>query len=560
MGLALLASRRATAETSAGRFALPKLEKTLPEYFWPAAITLLALLVRLVRLDDLPYAMGGDEGAQAMSAVSVLDSTLRNPFTTGWYSVPTLSFFVQAASIAFFGDSVGGVRVVTALLGAATVPASYLLVRRIADRWTAIVAALLLAVYHHHVHFSRIASHQIYDPFFAVLLLLAIDRSLADDRPFDWMSAGILLGLSQYFYFGARILPFVWVASIGYALMERRAGDEGLPLDWLRNHGGRLIGWTVLGAALAYLPLLDHYRRHPSDFNARTDQVSIFASGWLERERQESGASTTVLLLRQIRKSALLPILTPPKGWYRGPGVPFSGLLMAPFVVVGVGFATFTRLRHRWFPTLAVYAISAIGLAITEDPAATQRAAITAPLVVMFAALGLASVRRVGVRAFSRGQRLVSAAVTGLAVVIAAWNLRFDFLMPEPIARYADRNTLAATELARYLRAEAPRHSVYLAALPDFRYDGFQSLRFIAREARGTDVETPWTEESVPRALSGPAVFAFIPSRIGELPIVRRRFPTGRLREFHWVNGSLLLVVYDVRMDDHPGPSDRTPG
>lgn len=509
------------------------------------AILIIALVVRWVGLDKFPYAMSGDEGSQAMEAVAVLNGKLPNPFSTGWYSVPTLFFFTQAGSIALFGDSVGGVRTVSTLVGAATVAGTYLLVRRLADRWTAIAAASILAVYHHHLHMSRLASVQIYDPFFAVLLLLLIDRSLEEERPLDWFACGVVLAASQYFHFGARVLPLVWLVSVAHAIWTRRVAGSESRLAWLRRRGARLISWTAVGAGLTYLPLWIHYLAHPAEANSRVRQVVIFASGWLAREQHQAGASAAIVLLRQISKSALLPFLTPPAGWYRGPGVPFAGWPIVPFLAIGMLAVTVRCWRSRLFPLAVLYWGSVIGLGLTDAPA-TQRATITTPMIAFFTAAGLAALRRALLRLPGRIGRPIALATSAAVGVIVAWNVWFYFHSPEDIARYADGKTLAATELARYLRAEAPRHSVYFAGMPHMRYEGFQSLRFIARDAKGVDVETPWTKDTLPPALPGPSVFAFLPWRAGELSIIRSRFPGGRLRQYLWVDGSLLLIVYDV--------------
>jgi hypothetical protein len=71
-------------------------------------ILVLAFLVRVIDLDHIPYVFGGDEGSQAMSAVAVLNGLTKNPFGTGWSSVPNLFFFLQAGSLWVVGDSVAG--------------------------------------------------------------------------------------------------------------------------------------------------------------------------------------------------------------------------------------------------------------------------------------------------------------------------------------------------------------------------------------------------------------------------------------------------------------------
>ena len=88
-------------------------------------------------------------------------------------------FYLQAASIKLFGDSVAGVRVASALIGTLAVMFTYVLAHRLFGRMVALLAATFLAVYHYHVFFSRVASVQIADTLFVVVALYFLDRGHA---------------------------------------------------------------------------------------------------------------------------------------------------------------------------------------------------------------------------------------------------------------------------------------------------------------------------------------------------------------------------------------------
>jgi 4-amino-4-deoxy-L-arabinose transferase-like glycosyltransferase len=64
-----------------------------------------------------------------------------------------LWFFLQALSLKVFGDSVVGLRMLTALIGTATVPLLYFFARPWYGRRVALMAATLLLAYHFHIHF-----------------------------------------------------------------------------------------------------------------------------------------------------------------------------------------------------------------------------------------------------------------------------------------------------------------------------------------------------------------------------------------------------------------------
>lgn len=120
------------------------------------------------------------------------------------YLYPYLEWF----TVEVFGRNLVGLRMVSVLFGTANVLALYLLTRELFDRKTALTAAALLAVFPPHVHFSRMGLNNIADPFFGTLAVYFIARGLNPARSmranFAW--AGAMLGLTQYFYEGGRLL------------------------------------------------------------------------------------------------------------------------------------------------------------------------------------------------------------------------------------------------------------------------------------------------------------------------------------------------------------------
>jgi hypothetical protein len=132
----------------------------------------------------------------------------------------------QTVGIALFGHNFVGFRFPAAIIGTLTVLGAYALAREVFDRKTALLAALALATFPPHVHFSRTAIIQIADPLFGGLALLFVARALRRNHPLEWALAGVALGLTQYFYEGARLLfpPLV----IGYVvLVALRGGMRG---------------------------------------------------------------------------------------------------------------------------------------------------------------------------------------------------------------------------------------------------------------------------------------------------------------------------------------------
>lgn len=172
-------------------------------------ITLLAAVLRFYQLDTIPDVINGDEGWTGMVALGKFPfaySTYANPFSFAeGFGRPYLDVF--AAAINFWGQNKFGLRFVPALGGTLAIPAIYLLTRRLLNWRHAIIAALLLAVSHAHIHFSRTAAVGYQQGSWLAPLELYCFLKGLEDRNRKWIvMGGLLLGLHFNVYFSAQVL------------------------------------------------------------------------------------------------------------------------------------------------------------------------------------------------------------------------------------------------------------------------------------------------------------------------------------------------------------------
>src|SRR5690606_914795 len=138
-----------------------------------------------------------------------------NPFKYGVWHHPLLYHTMVAVAIEALGQTVAASRIVSALLGALTVPAVYLMGRRMIDPRVGLTAAIFLVGFPFHVQFSRTGMNMVGDPLFAALMFAFLTRALRDNDAMEAALAGLALGLSQYFYFAAKLVPLLVVAYVG---------------------------------------------------------------------------------------------------------------------------------------------------------------------------------------------------------------------------------------------------------------------------------------------------------------------------------------------------------
>ena len=507
------------------------------------ALLLLALALRLVALGSIPFTLGGDEASQGLEAMRVLEGEIRNPFSTGWLGVPTLSFFYNGLSLRLLGRTVTGLRLPWALLGAVTVPIAFLLLRRLWGGLLALAAAVLLATYHYHIHYSRLGSNQVADAFFVALALWFLYRALDQRRQSDWIITGAVGALALYFYAGARFTAVVIVAVLLFTFLRS-------PRRFWPRYGTGIL--AMLGAFLLVgAPIIQYALRFPDEFNARINQVAIIQSGWLERELA-AGRFLLPVLWDQFRRAALAFNYYPDRTiWYglRQPLLdPFFGVLF----LLGLGYATLAMWRRGREERLAPLVIwwwggILIGGMLTESPPSTQRlVSLTVP-VCFFIVLALWRIIEVAHAALVDVPRrwLLAAGVLAFAVV----SLDTYFLDFTPQRIYGGHHAELATELAPLLRELDDKYQTYFLGAP-WMYWEFATIPYLAPQMEGEDILKPLSappSQALIQSGEG-ALFVILPERRDELPYVRQTFPAGDVRDVRATatDNRLLAILYLV--------------
>lgn len=512
------------------RLHLPSFETS--RLTWVGLVLLLggAFLLRFMALGRVPANMGGDEGTQVLAGLKMVESPLGNPFATGWYSVPTMSFILYGVVIKICGATIAGARTLSAFVGTLTVLTTLLLGRVLGGRRFGWVAALVVAISAYHIHFSRLASNQIFDPFVATLTLWLLWRALKGTRGAAvWGLAGMMAGFGWYLYFGARWVTFM----MGLWLLWRALAEHRFLARRWRGLATLIAGWLVVAS-----PLLLWYLAHPSDLTARYNAVSIFASGWLEREVQITGKSAFALLLQQFWRSLTAFHLTSdPTFWYR-PEAPLLDFALGALMLAGMIAAL---LRWRWpsrgLTLLWFWSTLVMAWVMTENPPSSQRGLLLVPAVAFLVAWGVEGV----LSALRRRQRAALWAVRLLLILAVMLNVAFYFGIYTPRRVYGNPTAHVATDLAQHLKADPVLGSTVYFFGPPHLYWEFGTLAYLLRDVPGVNIQPGEIPDNVVR----PARFVFVHERAGELDAVRAVYSGGEVTELRTDESTLLAVIYD---------------
>jgi len=234
-----------------------------------AAITLILLLgaaLRLWGLGEVPPGLAHDEVANWLIAQDILAGRHAIYFTAAYGHEP-LYQYVQAASVALFGDHWLGLRWPSVAFGLLGIAATYTLTRRLFGGPVALLAVAWLATSFWPLFYARVALRAITLPFTAALAAYFLLRATNSPTfqstapgvtilhsPFSiWLLAGLFLGLSLYTYMAARILPFIIAAFLITLFLIY----SSTPIPW-----SRLLLFFLV-AAVVSAPLVIWLMTHP---------------------------------------------------------------------------------------------------------------------------------------------------------------------------------------------------------------------------------------------------------------------------------------------------------
>ncbi len=344
------------------------------EWFLLMAVVVLAAMLRLYALDRLPSGLYHDEAYNGLDALNVIHGQHPIFFEANNGREPVFIYLV-ALSVSLLGRSPLAIRLVAALLGILTVPATYWMVRQFLGRQEALLAALVTATTFWHLNLSRVGFRAVSLPLFTALWLGFFVRGLHGQRRGDWALAGVFLGLSFYTYLAARFAPLILLVLVVYWLARRQS------IPW---RGLLLLG---ICACIVASPLLIYAFRHLDTFLERSAQVSIF-----NPDINQGNLAGTAL--RQVLKTLGM------FNW-RGDFIPRHNLPYRPVFDLPMGLLFLLGLliclsraaRQQEYALLLIsWAVMLLPTVLAEGAPHFLRAVGVLPILFVFPAVGFRSV------------------------------------------------------------------------------------------------------------------------------------------------------------------------
>jgi 4-amino-4-deoxy-L-arabinose transferase-like glycosyltransferase len=499
------------------------------------AVTLLAAALRLYQLGDIPRVINGDEGLIGQAALQTHQHPLANPFSL-FENIGALYLQGIQLSIRLFGQTPFSLRLLPAISGTLSIPALYLLGRRLFGVRVGLFAAFLLATSHTHLHFSRtVAVSYIHGTLLTPLELYFFLSGIENRSALRLALGGLILGLHFSIYLGAQItIAFLLIYLLIAAWLCRPLIQNALrqtPVFWG-------------GIALAALPIFVYGWRHPDQWLARLNADGTFQSGWLTNTMAETGQSAPQVLMGRVVHAFLSLNHYPALDFYGAPA-PVLGLTTGVLFVLGLGCALWRTRNHRYLLLNGYFWSTTIAIGVFSIPpsADSYRMLLALPAAMLLAAVGLEQVLIVLTPDNVATRRTASVAASVILVLAAVlFDVRIYFSDFAAQCRYGnDLQTRFASYLGNYLRTVDREADIYLLNDDTLLYGTHGSVDFLSRGRLVTNVPEPAETLS---STSNMVVIA-IPKRGDELKAWAQAHTGGQFhREYDC--GNLMLTAYRI--------------
>lgn len=520
---------------------------------WEVAVftglVLVALFTRVWDLTSFPDNIYPDEIMTGTVAIhSYISHTGPSPsvFGTVWSGIdlPALWFWIVSLFLKLGGSTLAMLRLPAALFGAATVVPLYGLIRGTWGKCAAVAGTAIFAFSASNIHYSRLALNNITTQFFWTVCFFFLLRALRSRRPLDWALAGLSAGLSEYFYYGTRLLPFILILFFCYLLAfhwrQARQCLNGLVL-------------LTLGYLIGFGPLLSHFIWKSNLYFGRGASLIIWSPRIPMRFQDLQTAWETMW---PVIRENLLGIST-----HSSQDIIYYAPLLLPaeaaLLVLGVALL----LWHWLHPAAFLVLVSGFGVLLIGGTLVAYPNSVP-PLInhwtPAFAAFYVALAVPIGAWAESLELpdrlRWLLPATIAIGLSFLGWsNLNFYFhryyadpaILRSKAYRSAQQNYEIQTVQSRYQASLGPGYYVVTVGQKPPPYDPV-TTRYLVADQHWTAVTNPPAQLPSITAGNKGLAFFFFPGNEQYRELTRRLYPGGVDGEVATKNGKHVFCTYVV--------------
>lgn len=496
------------------------------EFLFLMVLVFLSAFLRFFYLEKIPLLSGDETRDAGFFPEAFLRGEIKDFFGYGVYGIPNLFFAFSSLPHLLFGHSVLAIRFWAAFFGVLTVVLTYFLAKKCFGALLGKVAALLAAVYHVHLHFSRSEFLPLFDSFWSSLLAILLLNSLKEKR--SPLFLGIAIGLAFHFYQGIR--PFLLLTAIYFLIWVLLAFRRSRPFFGLK------IGYFLAGLFLGLGPsLVVFLTRFGEIFNTGTAGKPLFLS-------LKPGEFLEIFPFNFSR--SLGSLVYYPLDFHYHYGGPFLSFPFNVFFILGAVFLLLKiKKKESNFLLLWILAVLTFNSAILADLNFTHRLLSIIPAIMIVTALGIVKFARL----FKFGQNNIFPKIF-LTLIIAAFmffNLKAYF-SDAVWVKAIDTNTKVATIAGYYTASFSPETKFYFLNSSRMGWRSCPTWEYLAPQVQVRDVKRDEIDYLLPEIKNqgGKNIFIFLPERLDDLEKIEAFFPEGFLVS-HDYHQEKLFATYE---------------
>lgn len=505
--------------------------KTLLPLLLGVGLALLALGLRLHRLDSLPYAVNGDEGSGGIMGLEFVRGSRSNLFGTAWHSFPSFYFWLVSLSQRVLGATLLAARLPSAIAGALAVLATYWAASRMFDRSHGVLAALILSASHVHLMFSRIAISNVWDGVFLALVLGAVWVAWTTNARWAFLVVGAGMGLGQLFYPTGRLLLVAVPLWLLFLVVLRPAP---------RRAPGVLA--MALTAAVTWLPFGFHYASHPGELLNPLSGVAIGDLGQLLSGKGGTGGIPAATLATQFLTSVLGFTTVHLQGIYHPQAAMLLPLTAALFCFGALMLLGNLRDPRSLILLTALLGPLLVGTLSIEAPNSHRMQFILPVMAIVAAGAPVWAIRQIDRwRSPASRQAMVAGAYIGV-VLVAAVEAHYFFVKAIPGGAYGDSATYASRVVSEFAADLPEGATVILFGKPRLAFSSFPSLNYLIQDHPTCNGTWPLGEDCP--VDTGVRAFVVLAEQQDLLPHIRSAYPTGTLLALPEMPGNPPILVW----------------
>jgi 4-amino-4-deoxy-L-arabinose transferase-like glycosyltransferase len=447
-----------------------------------ALILILSLgwIVRVIRIESMPYVLSGDEGSAGLVAWEFLEGSRENILGLGWFSFPALYFWLLSLGQSLYGRTVEAIRLASALVGTLTLAATYLAGKLMFNRKVGLIAAAWLATFHFHIFFSRVAYNNIFDGLFLILAVALLFRGWRSHQRDDFLLFGLTLGFSQYFYTTSHALPLILLLWVPW--LHKR-------LSPFRSHRTNLLTALLVAGCVA-LPLVVTYASNPSSLTFTTGRVSLLDPSLLRPAAEAFGTTPLGLVGEQILVTGLGLTVSELQGIYVDTGKPMLFGLSAIVFSLGL-LLSLIRWRRPGSAILLLSLAASILIGGLSIQAPSSQRLILLPAILALLCADALVTGQMWLKDRLPRLRLVSLfLILGLLGWMMYENIDQLFWKYFPVETYGSLNGEVTQEMVEFLQGESKEVKIYFMGGERMQFDSIPSLAYLLPGYTAESLET----------------------------------------------------------------------